>query len=453
MLIAMYYLQDSITRLKNISKTIKADKEKEASKLDYTVTRGNTIQAYMDYKAAIRELIDILSSPDQQLLMANTMMPMIERSILEADNLDRIDEAVGMLVTPFEQYENYQRYSNYDTKYEKRAHFNEEGFSTDYMRQVFSKIKGMTRPLKVLNTYARDGENMLEIKDIYSSPVELYAVDVNGDIWSANKPKFYRIAMGELKGATISNDVFDVVMVAPPLTLLKSGKSFIEKIERDYLQKSLNYLRDGGLMLYALPITHLYKEICQFLAKNLTEVQIRVENNRIYVSGYRNMDKERRVAREANLKLRTIILHQNDDEYKVTNTMLDIHIPSMALPVKMFRGSRLDEDEFCTMFEQSSATVSFWKEQVTEKLSESSKTPLLPFNIGQLGLILTSGCLDGVVDESNGYGHVVKGRVVKKCDVTQDVSVGESRLNKTEITSNRVEINVFLPDGTYKCLA
>ena len=89
--------------------------------------------------------------------------------------------------------------------------------------------------------------------------------------------------------------------------------------------------------------------------------------------------------------------------------------------------------------------------QKVEKLDETIKNPLLPFNIGQLGLVLTSGCLDGIVEEGDGYSHLIKGRVSK-----QTIEVETEKNNNIEITEttvNKVEINVLLPNGEFKVLA
>ena len=128
-------------------------------------------------------------------------------------------------------------------------------------------------------------------------------------------------------------------------------------------------------------------------------------------------------------------------------------LPDRMLDIKRFRGSELNETELVELHNASKCTDAFWKEQQVEKLGESKARPLLPFNIGQLGLILTSGCLDGVVDEGNNYCHAVKGRVVKKVDTTEILDPRTHQIQVINTTSNRVEISALLPDGTYKCLA
>ena len=424
MLISMYYLQDSIKRLANIATTIKADQERENSILDFTTVRGNVLQAFMDYKAAIEELDHILLNEDSVITLADGMMGMVESNLRNAGSLEAMNLAINTIITPFKEYDFY-RYGLYDCSHDA-VFQSDPSLNEEYLKSLANSIS-MSRPLKVLDTYAGAGRNMQRFKRNYNGQLELYVVDVESEISSENKPEFHRIALGELKGSTISNEVFDVVISAPPQSFQKEGKNYIEKIERDYLYKSINYLRSGGLMVYVIPITHLYREICQHLAKNLTEIEIRLDG--------------------------TLILNRDNEKYSMSNALPAAHIPAAALPVKMFRGSRLDEEEFHTMFEHSNATAMFLKDQNVEKLSENTKTPLLPFNVGQLGLILTSGCLDGVIDEGNGYSHVVKGRVIKKKESQVEVTEERGQVDMTEITSNRVEINAFLADGTYKCLA
>jgi hypothetical protein len=92
-----------------------------------------------------------------------------------------------------------------------------------------------------------------------------------------------------------------------------------------------------------------------------------------------------------------------------------------------------------------------WDSQKAEKLEENIKNPLLPFNIGQIGLVLTSGCLDGLVNEADGGCHLIKGRVSKKTQKTEFRN--NHTIEVTETTVNRVEINVLLPNGEFKTLA
>ena len=87
-------------------------------------------------------------------------------------------------------------------------------------------------------------------------------------------------------------------------------------------------------------------------------------------------------------------------------------------------------------------------ESQTQPLVVKDQSPLLPFNIGQVGLVLTSGCLDGVVEEIDGVYHVIKGMTTKLTTVETDDSE-EDKIKSTETISNRVKINVFTADGKF----
>ena len=94
---------------------------------------------------------------------------------------------------------------------------------------------------------------------------------------------------------------------------------------------------------------------------------------------------------------------------------------------------------------------SFFKKQEVNKENRNAR-PLLPFNMGQIGLVLTSGCLDGIVEEYPGQYHAIKGMVtkIKHTDTNNDVGNEESVL---ETISNKVQINIITPDGQFIELA
>lgn len=75
------------------------------------------------------------------------------------------------------------------------------------------------------------------------------------------------------------------------------------------------------------------------------------------------------------------------------------------------------------------------------KIDAMEKRPLLPLNIGQVGLIGGSGLINGYVDCEN--PHVIKGRVIKEIKKYED----EATNTLTETRVNRMLFNVLTPDG------
>ena len=71
--------------------------------------------------------------------------------------------------------------------------------------------------------------------------------------------------------------------------------------------------------------------------------------------------------------------------------------------------------------------------------------------MGQIGLVLTSGCLDGVVEEYEGQYHAIKGMVTKVRDFNN--SREDNDETSIETISNKVQINLLTPDGQFIELA
>lgn len=75
------------------------------------------------------------------------------------------------------------------------------------------------------------------------------------------------------------------------------------------------------------------------------------------------------------------------------------------------------------------------------RIDAMEKRPLLPLNIGQVGLIGGSGLINGYVDCE--YPHIIKGRIIKEVNKYED----KDAQTLTEIRVNRMLFNVLTPDG------
>ncbi|MGL5507558.1 MAG: hypothetical protein ACRDB0_06625, partial [Paraclostridium sp.] len=79
--------------------------------------------------------------------------------------------------------------------------------------------------------------------------------------------------------------------------------------------------------------------------------------------------------------------------------------------------------------------------------------PLLPFNMGQICLVLTSGCLDGIIEEFDGQYHAIKGMVTKVKKTTTNTNDNNTEQMAKDVYTNIVQINIFTPDGEFIELA
>lgn len=82
------------------------------------------------------------------------------------------------------------------------------------------------------------------------------------------------------------------------------------------------------------------------------------------------------------------------------------------------------------------------------KTEEEVRHPLLPFSPGQLGLVLVSGRIDGIVDEGNGAYHVIKGSTRPRTNIVEKYD--ENYRPVTESTrSAATSVAMLTADGKY----
>jgi hypothetical protein len=77
------------------------------------------------------------------------------------------------------------------------------------------------------------------------------------------------------------------------------------------------------------------------------------------------------------------------------------------------------------------------------ELDSRERRPLLPLNIGQIGLIAGSGMINGLAE--CGSPHIIKGRVIKELVRSGGNSDGEGIIKETR--TNKMLFNILTPDG------
>lgn len=481
MLLSMMFLKNSYRRLLKIQKTLQEEKDKEADR-QAAIAEGKKVREVKPFdmepyrKRIITDMFDLVmvleearnfDTPDPALVAAASMINVYKERLSSLKTLDDCLVYLDMVINPLKNFDECNSYYNhtrwaYSSTF--REYFNNWAEDGGMNRAMIDKLKQAvqaSRTINVMDPYCRAGQNVLAFKDGRDN-VDIYGIDEKKCVDITDKPKFARIAYGGINKTNISNDAFDVMLLNPNISLdcVLKGNVYI-KNEREYLKKSMAFLRENGVMLYALPYYRFYKEICTFLAKNLKNIKLYTSTwdmgkaKNIYVLGIKKtkLEREEEDYSEDYAKLRNLVWDWRNLVSVDPTEFENITLPLSEKRIDHFRGSELDEGELNELYKKSSCTASFWKDQQSNSLRDSKKRPLLPFNCGQLGLVMTSGCLDGLVDEGNGHYHVIKGRVVKRVDRTNDVDAEGGRVEIVSTTSNRVQINAFLPDGTFKCLA
>jgi hypothetical protein len=395
--------------------------------------------SYKNMKNSIEKIVKDSADTEDPLVIKQAM-----NSILSLFSEDR-DYSKASL-------ENFKRSLNISIKYY-------EEINKESLAKIAEAINYSNRKLNILDPRCRNGGNLKDLKNnLDNCTITSYGIEQDANMSDEAKKALDRIAKGSIAGSRISNDVFDIMLLEPPITwaLNNNNNGVIMKQEKTYLQNTIKYLRPNGIGVLIIPYFKMHRDMCVQISRYYKNVQVRKlcgrdfsEKGLIAIIGQKASNKE--IDETIYQSLRRIY-NTNGIKDLSTDPFDKLTLPNTETTIDIFRGSILDMDEMDEIVNTSGCMDDFWKAQQVEKISETSQRPLLPFNIGQIGLVLTSGCLDGIIEEGDGNKHIIKGRVSKKSDIERD-PVGDNNLEVHETISNRVEINVFLPNGDYKILA
>lgn len=448
MLFAQSMMQNSIIKLEKISSKLEYNKKNlEEEKTKLYAASIDLILACEEYKSASN---DYTKSIIKFVLKA---LRELNNKISKSDDIAYIQEEIKTILDLFEPIDIKSHvYTSY--KFDSFQQDIEIDFKV-YTNIMKNNIIVNNRSVKIFQPRCEQGQALTASK--VNDNFETYGIEDSDYYAKQAKENNTRILKGTFEGSRISNNVFDILIdnlkFKNDLEDNMIGGSLYKQEKRE-LNNIFRYLRDGGVAIFTIPLYRLYKDICLILSKQLEDVHIFTgsseENNHqiVYIVGKKNPIKTPRTEVYDLLRASTDFSKINSAEEELKDVKYTL--PDLALSLDIFKGSRIDEEELLDIAQNSGCIDEFFDNQKTEKLSETKKQPLLPFTIGQLGIVLTSGCLDGVIDEGDGHYHLVKGRVSKKID--RDRVVNENEVEETEIVSNRVEINILLPNGDFKTL-
>lgn len=297
-----------------------------------------------------------------------------------------------------------------------------------------------------------DGKNFLPFKEILD-PINLYGIDI--DDYLANDAKEYtnNLAKGSLKGSRISNKAFDVLFLVPRITLQKptvtESRLMPENNEKYLLKNTLRYLRDDGVFIYTVPFFRMTIDMWLYVAKHLSDVSIirhDDQQHRITIIGYK---KDNLTSYSDAFNYFKNLTYEEMDTY--LSYVNQYTIPVKAIEIEYFRGSVLDMNELELLVKNDGLYDDFFNSENKDVFQDNNR-PLIPFNLGQIGLILTSGQLDGVVEEVDDIKHVIKGMIIKNEFEYEKDSGKEDIHTNVKTICNIVQINVLDANGNLKTL-
>ena len=451
-LYSAHTIKNTLTLLSAYAKSINHKTEMIKAKNRFINDMNLIITMTDELLLTTRTTCNLPVSHREMTLMQNQLKDMIYRiRNLQEEQQEELKQIVG----PLEMYKEWEfhRISNYESErwVDYLADEDREELSATDTHQIMTHIN-LNRPYNIFSPRCGRGKG-LELIAAHGDCTS-YGLEGRDSCHARAKENISRAIKGEMNGSKISNDCFDIMHVCPPISWnaeLGATGNLVEKKEKSWLRNTIKYLRKDGILIFTIPVTRCTKDMAYIFSRFLNDVQVisasltRNSLNYVHIIGKKEITKEAKqdiYAYLSNLPKMTQLPTELDFSY-------DLASGGITVP-ELFRGSVLDESELEYLIENSGLMSSFWKQHEIEE-KDTSMRPLLPFNMGQIGLVLTSGCLDGVVEEYEGQYHAIKGMVTKVRDFN------DSRENNDETSietiSNKVQINLLTPDGKFIELA
>lgn len=298
-----------------------------------------------------------------------------------------------------------------------------------------------------LNIFFTNVDNRTIITDSLKERFNIYASAIDENDYSDLKNHVdYRI-LGELKlGTFITNNAFDVLVMRPKL---ESRYNTVKDSEKMEIINNIRFLREDGLLVLNIPYSRCSDDLLLLLSKKLKNIRVSkiqgccTERAVLIVGNKASFKSEEDYA----FDYRDLMAIFDLDFYKELSeeriNFSEYSVPSDEVEITFFRGSKISREEMCDYCANSGLVDSFFNEEENNEIVD--RHPLLPFNIGQVGLVLTSSELNGIVEDENGIPHLIKGMTVKDTKKSDEHEGDE--IKSTEVVANRVQINIMSADG------
>lgn len=269
-----------------------------------------------------------------------------------------------------------------------------------------------------------------------------YGIEIDEARGQEAEGRLDRVGFGSFFHSRISQEAFHVLFLNPPYLNVMGEGGTKARSEKRFLVESIHYLMQDGVLIYIIPYYRLTYDICRILCDNFQNLSV-----------YRFLDSE--FARFKQIVVLGIKKKKGDGskqaEILSQYAMLPNKIPMLdALPeeiyllaetekkVEIFKGAVFNLGELQRQLAKSKSIDMLFEKS---RIDAMEKRPLLPLNIGQVGLIGGSGLINGYVDCE--HPHVIKGRVIK--EVKKRENEEENTLTETRV--NRMLFHILTPEG------
>lgn len=470
---------DNLVRIENLINKLSLDKEDyQKRKIDiynliketHLATIEMCLAGHIEDEAELLKefletsLLTAFEEKDENLFLRSLKLYMNMFKTLK-DASFRTILSLNNYMSPNYEYRGICRFSsrNYYDKYLHPSNYE--------LDMIFDDIDIPEREVSFLNIDCGNSEHIpLYLKNKYDN-ITTYGTENDDDLYYQIKDSYDKMCFGLGRSSSVSNNAFDIVYKRILIAQELDFSLMSTRRDREDITTALKYVRNEGIVIFNIPYYRLYRDLKLHLSRELKDVKVYLiespiaedtiagsvermyRENSILIVGRKK--KTREPDKETFSTLTQIADYMSGIREAYVNNNKVLELPNFELEIKNFRGSKVDKIEMSELLGKDDSFVKTVKEEFETK-KEKNVEPLLPFNLGQIGLILTSGRLDGLIAEGTQDAHIIKGRVVK--DIVKkydDNAIGNSgsEIEVQEVHTNKVEIMLLDKNGEFKRLA
>lgn len=290
--------------------------------------------------------------------------------------------------------------------------------------------------------------------------IETYGVEIEKGRADEAKQVLNHVINAPIESMRISNESFSFIYLNPPYDyeISDAGKSS-ERKEVIELERSLKYLAPNGVLCYVVPY-HIVAAAAKILATYFSEVQIvRFDNDLfedykqcIFIGRKKTASKK---STNSNF-MEVFELFKNENfVFEKIKTLSSIvgevtyDIPGTNPNIKLFTSRIGSKEENIKLIKQHSAFESI-KQALAPRVLTLDSQPIINVSQGQMGLLLASGAINGVLEEKDGKNHhIVQGLEIVSKHVTKERLEDES-IKTVERTKREVSVKIITSEFVRK---
>ena len=293
----------------------------------------------------------------------------------------------------------------------------------------------------VFDPCSGEGTALLTVKEHLGEHCTTYGIELDGERYISSYNKLDKVLHGDSNYLVASAAWAGLMWFNPPYGSAKNGNNKTFRLERQFWGSHASRVVPGGVLVAILPEYLFYREDAQmadyfsrYIDAGTWSVYRAAEDQfqQIVIIGYRRQKTENTVS-EPDIKLRTILLNQQDDLPELPMGPVDqpYLVPSTKEP-EIFRMNSLTHETVAMVLpKDKNFTREVEMVLQAEYSSHQQFSSAAPVREGHIPVLMAAGGLDGFVQDDSGR-YLVRGTVKTVLHVDTKESLEAKKMAKEE---------------------